>query len=54
MVKLAGENPNTFSSEKILPPIHSAINALATKKAAILIKRIVGLSLSILWIISSV
>jgi hypothetical protein len=48
MVKLAGDIPKTFSRENILPPIHSAINALATKKAAILINRIVGLSLSIL------
>jgi len=33
MVRFAGANPNTPSSENIFPPIHSAISALATKKA---------------------
>ena len=38
-VKLAGARPKIFSSENILAPIDSAIKALATKKAAMLIGR---------------
>ena len=33
--KFAGDKPNTPSNENIFPPIHSAIKALATKKAEI-------------------
>ena len=47
MLKLEGDMPNTFSSENILPPIHSAMSALATKKAAMLINNLVGLSFKI-------
>jgi hypothetical protein len=47
MVKLAGAIPNSFSSENILPPIHSAMSALATKNAAMLINSLVGLSFRI-------
>ena len=47
-----GANPNTFSNENIFPPIHSAINALATKKAVKKINKRVGLSFKILCIIS--
>jgi len=43
-VKLEGASPNTFSKENILPPIHSAIKALATKKAVIPRNNLVGLS----------
>jgi hypothetical protein len=46
-VKLDGAKPNNFSREKILPPIHSAINALATKKAVNITNSLVGLSFSI-------
>lgn len=42
--------PNNFSSENILVPIHSAINALATKKAVKPINSFAGLLLSI-WCI---
>jgi hypothetical protein len=41
---LEGASPNTFSKENILPPIHSAIKALATKKAVIPRNNLVGLS----------
>jgi hypothetical protein len=34
-VTLTGLKPNILSSEKIFPPIHSAISALATKNAEI-------------------
>jgi hypothetical protein len=47
MLKLEGDIPNTFSRENILPPIHSAMSALATKKAAILTNSLVGLSFKI-------
>src|SRR6478609_3790962 len=49
-VKLEGRHPNNFSSENILVPIHSAINALATKKAVIPINSFTGLLLSIWYI----
>jgi hypothetical protein len=51
MVKLAGAIPKTPSKENILPPIHSAINALATKKAVMPKNNFVGLSLRIFDII---
>jgi hypothetical protein len=44
MVKLAGWIPKNFSSENILPPMHSAIRALATKKAVMVINSFAGLS----------
>jgi hypothetical protein len=50
-LKLEAGTPNNFSNENIFPPIHSAIKALATKKAAILIKSLVGLSFKIECII---
>ena len=49
-VMLEGCNPNNFSSENILVPIHSAIKALATKKAVKLTKSLAGLLLSIWYI----
>jgi hypothetical protein len=51
---LKGAMPKIFSSENILPPIHSAIKAFATKKAVIPKKSFVGLSLSILVITKAV
>ena len=53
MVKLAGAIPNTPSNENILPPIHSAINALATKKAVIPKNNLVDLSFKIACIIKT-
>ncbi len=50
-VKLTGSTPNNFSRENIFPPIHSAINALATKKEAINVKTLAGLLLSMFFII---
>ena len=47
---LDGARPNNFSSENILVPIHSAINALATKKAVKPIKSLAGLLLSMWYI----
>jgi hypothetical protein len=49
-VRFAGDTPSTFSKENIFPPIHSAINALATKKAVMAMNNVVGLSLTILLI----
>ena len=40
--------PNSFSSEKSLPPMHSAISAFATKKEVSTMNSFVGLSFSIL------
>ena len=51
-VKLAGVIPSTLSKENIFPPIHSAINALATKKATINVKTFVGRSLRIFLVIN--
>ena len=42
--KLNGVAPNTFSKEKIFPPIHSAMSALATKNAVMNNKIFVGRS----------
>src|SRR5450432_3029561 len=39
-----GLKPNVLSREKILPPIHSAISALAIKKAVKNTNSLVGLS----------
>ena len=44
--KLNGSNPKVFSRENILPPIHSAMSAFATKNAVMLRKSLVGLSFS--------
>jgi hypothetical protein len=43
--------PSNFSRENILPPIHSAIKAFATKKAQMEIKSLVGLSFRMVLII---
>jgi len=53
MVILEGVPPNNFSNENILPPMHSAISALATKNAANPMKSLVGLSFRILCIMMS-
>jgi hypothetical protein len=47
---LAGCTPSSFSSENIFPPMHSAINALATKNALIATKSFAGLSFTKFWI----
>ena len=49
--KLNGVIPNTFSRENILPPIHSAMRAFATKNAVIFMNNLVGLSFNMLLII---
>ena len=49
-VMLDGVRPNNFSSENIFVPMHSAINALATKKAVKPINSLAGLLLSIWYI----
>jgi hypothetical protein len=46
-VRFIGLNPKTDSSEKILPPMHSAISAFATKNAVIPKNNLVGLSFKI-------
>jgi hypothetical protein len=46
-VKFIGLKPNTASSEKIFPPMHSAISAFATKNAVMPKNNLVGLSFKI-------
>ena len=52
-VKFTGSMPNSFSSENILPPMHSAISAFATKNAAMKVNTFVGRSfrkfLTMMW-----
>src|ERR1700730_1652692 len=43
-VKCRGRKPKSFSREKILPPMHSAMRALATKKAVKNMSSLVGRS----------
>src|SRR5438309_3293165 len=50
-VKFAGCHPNNFSRENIFVPMASAMSALQQKKAVMPRKSLVGLSLSMLWII---
>jgi hypothetical protein len=54
MVKLAGGNPSSFSSENILPPMHSAIKAFATKKAVMATNSFVGFSFIMFSIIPAI